>query len=164
MSSTFGNCGIQAPVYISISEPVNPKNHYLWFNPVNQELKVREGIIWKLVSTTSEPIPPPSTVSVSPPYNPQEGDLWFNPNTGSLSVWYGDIDGGQWVSSSVQGPQGPIGPTGPQGPPLEDIGEIGNVNDSGRVDKSVFYFDALSNKWVADDTNTLESITDGGSF
>ncbi len=113
--SSYG-CEAQAPVYVSVSEPVNPKNHYLWFNPISSELRVKEGTTWELVSTTSEPPPPPSSVSVSPPPNPEEGYLWFNPNTGSLSVWYEDIDGGQWVSATVQGPAGPAGPAGPQGP------------------------------------------------
>lgn len=107
---------VTPPVYISVDEPVNPKLRYLWFNPQNNELKVWDGSEWELVSTSSTPTPPPSTVSVSPPPNPAEGYLWFNPLTGSLSVWYTDVDGGQWVSATVQGPVGPEGPTGPVGP------------------------------------------------
>lgn len=160
VNSTGGSSG-QAPVYVSVTEPANPKNHYLWYNPVSQELRVREGIIWEVVSTTSEPTQPPSSVSVSPPPNPTEGDLWFNPINGSLSVWYEDIDGGQWVSASVQGPQGI---QGPPGPPPENIGDIGDVDDSARVNKSVLYFDFAQSKWKGDDVNTLISITDGGNF
>lgn len=104
------------PVYISVDEPVNPKLRYLWFNPQNGELKVWDGEEWSLVSTSSTPFPPPAKVSVSPPVGANEGDLWFNPLNGTLSVWYVDIDGGQWVSTSIQGPPGPEGPEGPAGP------------------------------------------------
>jgi hypothetical protein len=106
------NCGVPAPVYISI----NPKSNYLWFNPITKELKVLESTTWKLVSTSAQTVPPPATVSVSPPQNPIQGNLWYDPNTGNLSVWYVDVDGGQWVSTSIPGPQGPEGPQGPQGP------------------------------------------------
>lgn len=104
------NCGVPAPVYISITAPANPKSNYLWFNPISKELKVLEGATWKLVSTSAQPIPPPATVSASPPQSPIQGDLWYDPNTGYLSVWYVDVDGGQWVSTSIQGPAGPQGP------------------------------------------------------
>lgn len=87
------------PVYISIDEPPNPKLRYLWFNPQVSELKVWDGLVWELVSTTSTPLPPPSYVSISPPTNPIEGELWFNPTTGILSVWYIDLDGGQWLAT-----------------------------------------------------------------
>lgn len=91
--------GAQAPVYISITEPQNPKPNYLWFNPVTKELRVRQGLVWELVSTSAVPIPAPATVSVSPPPGAEEGALWFDPITGILSVWYTDLDGGQWLAT-----------------------------------------------------------------
>jgi hypothetical protein len=92
-------CGVQAPVYISITEPQNPKANYLWFNPVSKELKVRQGLVWELVSTSATPIPAPVRVTVSPPVATEEGQLWFDPITGILSVWYTDLDGGQWLAT-----------------------------------------------------------------
>lgn len=97
-TSSF-KCGVQAPVYISITEPVNPKANYLWFNPITQALKVRQGTVWELVSTSATPIPSPTKVSVSPPVATEEGELWFDPVTGILSVWYTDLDGGQWLAT-----------------------------------------------------------------
>lgn len=91
--------GVQAPVYISITEPQNPKPNYLWFNPVSKELKVRQGLVWELVSTSATPIPAPVKVTVSPPPGAEEGELWFDPITGILSVWYTDLDGGQWLAT-----------------------------------------------------------------
>lgn len=90
---------MQAPVYISITEPVNPKLNYLWFNPVTKELRVRQGSNWELVSTSATPIPAPAKVSASPPVATEEGQLWFDPITGILSVWYTDLDGGQWLAT-----------------------------------------------------------------
>lgn len=91
--------GTTPPVYISVDEPVNPKQNYLWFNPQTGELLVRNGAQWDLICTTCDPSQPPATVSVSPPQNPVEGNLWFNPITGILSVWYVDLDGGQWLAT-----------------------------------------------------------------
>ena len=46
------------------------------------------------------------------PANPVNGQIWFDPNDASLSVFYSDIDGGQWVvTSGSQGPQGNTGKT-----------------------------------------------------
>ncbi len=57
------------------------------------------------------------TVSDTSPETPEEGDMWFSSITGSLYVYYTDVDGGQWVSvDGPQGPQGEQGPEGPQGP------------------------------------------------
>lgn len=92
-------CGVQAPVYISITEPQNSKPNYLWFNPVSKELKVRQGLVWELVSTSATPVPAPVKVTVSPPPGAEEGELWFDPITGILSVWYTDLDGGQWLAT-----------------------------------------------------------------
>ena len=52
------------------------------------------------VANTSETIPA----------NPVNGQIWFDPNDATLSIFYSDIDGGQWVvTSGSQGPQGNAG-------------------------------------------------------
>jgi hypothetical protein len=60
------------------------------------------------------------------------------------------------VTVSTQGPQGAIGPTGPSG----GI----DVSDSGKVDKSVIYYDSSSGQYKADATWTTTTLVFGGSF
>ena len=48
---------------------------------------------------------------------------------------------------------------GPQGPP----GDFDLVQ-SGKVDKSVIYYDQSADTFRADDVYTAETLTDGGSF
>jgi hypothetical protein len=37
-------------------------------------------------------------VSASPPPHPIQGSLWYDSNSSNLSIWYKDLNGGQWVS------------------------------------------------------------------
>jgi hypothetical protein len=97
--------GSPPPVYVSVDEPINPKQNYLWFNPQNGELQVRDDFEWDLICTTPSSVPPPVSVSVSPPPYPKRGDLWFDASSGSLSVWFIDVDGGQWLETA-RGPSG----------------------------------------------------------
>lgn len=58
---------------------------------------------------TESPNPP-----VQPPAN-VEGDRWLNTDTGIEFTWITDVDGGQWVDTSLITSQGPTGPTGASG-------------------------------------------------
>lgn len=108
-------------VPVSISPPVNPNSGQLWFDTLHQVLKVWAvapgGGSWReAAQCPSCPDIPPVTISSSPPSNPQVGDLWYNPNLVGLSVWYADIDGGQWVSTVPSS----INEGGEPGPELSD--------------------------------------------
>lgn len=60
------------------------------------------------------------------------------------------------------GPPGPAGPTGPTG--ASRFADLLDVNVTGKVDNSVLYYDQASEKFIADDINTVVTITDGGNF
>ena len=60
------------------------------------------------------------------------------------------------IEVSTQGPQGAIGPSGPSG----GI----DISDSGKVDKSVIYYDSSSGQYKADATWTTTTLVFGGSF
>jgi len=64
------------------------------------------------------------------------------------------------VTVVTQGPQGPQGPAGS----LDSIGEIPDVSIVARVDKSLLYYDAASQKFKADTTVTTTTLTDGGAY
>lgn len=71
------------------------------------------------------------------------------------------------IETGVVGPQGPVGPMGPpgtNGTEHSTLASLDDVNVVNKVDKSVLVFDTLSNKFVANDANTISTITDGGNF
>lgn len=72
---------------------------------------------------TESPNPP-----VQPPAN-VEGDRWLNTDTGIEFTWIVDIDGGQWVDTSLITSQGPTGPTGASGTSI--TGPTGPTGASG---------------------------------
>ena len=51
---------------------------------------------------------------------------------------------------------------GPQGPSFASSGTT--LNDSGKVNKSVVYFDSAAGTYKADSTWTTSSLVDGGNF
>ena len=57
------------------------------------------------------------------------------------------------VSVSTQGPQGPAWST-----------TATTLNDSGKVNKSVVYFDSAAGTFKADSTWTTSNLVDGGNF
>ena len=57
------------------------------------------------------------------------------------------------VTVSTQGPQGPAWST-----------TATTLNDSGKVNKSVVYFDSAAGTYKADSTWTTSSLVDGGNF
>ena len=67
------------------------------------------------------------------------------------------------ISTVVQGPQGPQGLQGPAGS-LDSIGEIPDISIVAKVNKSLLYYDAASEKFKADATVTTTTVTDGGSY
>jgi len=56
---------------------------------------------------------------------------------------------------------------GPQGPVTSanlGLDDITDVNTTGKVDRSVLYYDATAGEWRGDDINTVVTLTDGGAF
>ena len=128
-----------ANAFVSSSPPPSPASGALWYNPTDFTLKIwvitLEGGQWDEVageppcSSNNSPV----TVSASPPPDPIEGDLWFDTLSSYLSIWYVDLDGGQWISSfrgdagpaGASGPSGATGATGPAGSPGGATGATG---------------------------------------
>lgn len=55
------------------------------------------GVSWQATAvptTTSAPV----YISSSPPPNPVPGSLWYNSTTNSLSIFYKDLNGSQWIA------------------------------------------------------------------
>lgn len=74
--------------------------------------------------------------------------------------------------SATQEPEiiqvGIIGPQGPQGiqglPGSTSLEELEDVDISLKVPNSVLYYKQSQGKFVADDVNTIITLTDGGNF
>jgi hypothetical protein len=83
------------------SEPANALQGQIWWDTTNKVLKVRNGTIWKSVSSSSS--------SPTAPMNPTVGDLWWDINNTQLKVW----SGSEWkvigpAYTSTQGQTGAI--------------------------------------------------------
>jgi hypothetical protein len=75
------------------------------------------------------------------------------------------VDSPQVIEVGVIGPQGPQGAAGPAGPAgSTTLSELTDVNVIAKVNKSVLVYDQLTDKFVANDVNTITTITDGGNF
>lgn len=90
-------------VLVSTSPPQDPTQGLLWFNPINNLLKVwvvvLSGSSWRVISGGSSQIKPTVYVSTSPPANPIQGDLWLNPNTHILKTWNIFLSSGSWIET-----------------------------------------------------------------
>ena len=62
------------------------------------------------------------------------------------------------VQVTTQGPQGAVGPA------VGGLGEIPDVDTTGKVDRSVLYYNAATARFTLDGTTTVLSLTDGGNF
>ena len=67
--------------FANSSEPANALQGQIWWDTTNKVLKVRNGTIWKSVSSSSS--------ATSAPLNPTVGDLWWDINNSQLKVWSG---------------------------------------------------------------------------
>lgn len=47
---------------------------------------------------------------------------------------------------------------------FSNLGDLADVDDAGRVNKSILYFDETTSKWTGSDINTIITVTDGGNF
>jgi hypothetical protein len=69
------------------------------------------------------------------------------------------------IEVGILGPQGPAGPTGPAGPAgSTTLAALTDVDITNKVDKSILVYNQDQSKFIADDANTLVTLTDGGSF
>lgn len=70
------------------------------------------------------------TTSTTPPSSPSNGDLWWNSESGTLYVYYVDVDGGQWVAASPSGSVVDLTSPGPIGSVTPNTGAFTTVSDS----------------------------------
>lgn len=104
------------------------------------------------------------SVTETAPTSPQEGDLWFNSADGSLSVYYVDINSGQWVVAT--GSAGSAGPTVyPSSGIAVSTGTAWDTSKTSPTGDIVGTTDTqtLSNKTITGTRETVFTITDGAS-
>ncbi len=101
---------IQPPVIVTSDQPnVNVKG-FLWYDPSNDTLYIRDNGQWNQVGDATSGVNS-LTVSVSPPSNPTGGDLWWDSsilttgdvtsdNGGKLYIFYVDNNSSQWMEAS----------------------------------------------------------------
>jgi hypothetical protein len=128
------------------------------------------------VSQVSVNVLQPDEVRVIEVDNPDVASIETNINQTSVLVTEGDQ-----VSVTVTEPAvsivevsissvptlvetGVVGPQGPAGGGATALSQLSDVNVVNKVNKSVLVFDTISNKFVANDANTIGTITDGGNF
>lgn len=68
----------------------------------------------------------------------------------------------QVIEVGIIGPQGPQGIQGPIG--ASTLSELTDVNVGQKVNNSILYYDQSADLFVANDVNTIITITDGGAF
>lgn len=68
----------------------------------------------------------------------------------------------QVIEVGISGPQGAQGPAGPVG--ASALAGLTDVNVAQKVNNSILYYDQTQDLFVANDINTIVTITDGGSF
>ena len=69
------------------------------------------------------------------------------------------------IEPGPQGPAGPAGATGATGAAgASHLANLLDVNVTAKVNNSVLYYNQASEKFIADDINTVVTITDGGNF
>ena len=61
------------------------------------------------------------------------------------------------VEVVTQGPQGQVAP-------FANLTDLEDVAATSKVDKSVLYYDATTQKWRGDSIYTVLTLTDGGAF
>lgn len=92
-----------ARVAVSVSAPPDPQEGSLWYNTADYTMYVwiaaPGGGYWTIANEPPAPVNTPTIrISSSPPANPVEGDLWYDPDNSNFSIWYVDLDGGQWIA------------------------------------------------------------------
>ena len=101
---------IQPPVIVSNSQPSVEVQGFLWYDPSNDTMYVRDGTSWNSVSDTTSGVNS-LTVGVSPQANPTGGDLWWDSSIltsgdatsdggGQLYIYYVDANSSQWMIAS----------------------------------------------------------------
>ena len=80
--------------------------------------------------------------------NETQNTISVNETTNTVTVTEGATT---IVRVATEGPQGPAG-TG------------FNIDSSGKVDKSVVYYDSSAGQFKADNLQTILTLTDGGNF
>ena len=80
--------------------------------------------------------------------NETQNTISVNETTNTVTV----IEGGTTiVRVATEGPQGPVGAGF-------------DLDSSGKVDKSVVYYDSSAGQFKADNLQTILTLTDGGNF
>lgn len=101
---------IQPPVIVSTAQPSVTLKGFMWFDPSNDTLYVRDQNQWNPVTQGSQGAGT-LTVSDNPPGSPNAGDLWWDSSAysgadptsgggGRMYIWYVDDDSAQWMDAS----------------------------------------------------------------
>jgi hypothetical protein len=101
---------IQPPVIVSNDQPDVTVQGFLWYDPSNDTMYVRNAAAWNSVSDTTSGVNS-LTVGVTPPGSPTGGDLWWDSSIltsgdptsdsgGQLYIYYVDANSSQWMPAS----------------------------------------------------------------
>jgi len=160
----------ESPVLVSSSPPVNPLVGYLWYDTINDLLKVwtlgPQGGVW--IAITPEPgrAPPPVQISASEPSNPVNGSLWYDSIQNVLYLRDNNGVTGTWVTLTeiIDNPESctktTISSSPPSNPTPGDFwydAETSNLN--------MWYIDFYGGQWISVVPYPQEMVTtQGGTF
>ena len=152
---------IQPPAVIFPSEPTINIPGFLWWDPANDERRLK---IWVEENGAGQwldatPTPPPATIDLgdeppTPITHPdlEAGDLWWDNVSGRLYIYYKDADSSQWVDAS------PVPDNGARGNSYITQGE----NPPSDPEPNDMWFDTVSGNlfiWYTDDDSSQWVIT-----
>ena len=160
----------ESPVLVSSSPPVNPLVGYLWYDTIQDLLKVwtlgPQGGVW--IAITPEPgrAPPPVKISASEPSNPVNGSLWYDSVHNVLYLRDNSGITGDWVTLTdvIENPEGctktTISSSPPSNPSPGDFWydpETSNLN--------MWYIDFYGGQWISVVPYPQDLVTvSGGTF
>ena len=81
---------------MALNFPINPTIGQVY--TVGGESWKWDGHCWGVAANTATYAP--VFIGQFPPPSPIAGDLWWNSTSGKLCIYYADVDGSQWVSST----------------------------------------------------------------
>ena len=158
-----------APVTVSSTEPPSPMEGDLWFNPVNNELKVwvtsPGGDNWELINQTNpNPITADVVISATAPLGVDPGALWYNSIDLNLYILVDDPGGDYWTLANPYNipPEAPtiqVSSTPPANP-IEGSLWYNNTNS----DFNIWYVDLNGGQWVSVVPYPLNTISDQGGI
>ena len=158
-----------APVTISSTEPNNPLEGDLWYNPVTSSLKIwvveLSGGNWESITqNVPNPVTADVIISATEPTGVQPGALWYKSTDSNLYILVDDLNGAYWTLANPYNipPEAPtirVSSTPPADPVEGDLW-YNNTNS----DFNIWYEDLDGGQWVSVVPYPLNTISDQGGI